>query len=82
MNTPFGNSMENHHQWHSQGDQGALDSKKNTKSREKEGENQEKMGKNQAKEEKSEGSFTLPLLTDRAGYTTEHLVPLKWSNIS
>ena len=41
------------------------------------GGNQENEGENQGKEEKSErkdknqeGSFTLPLLTDRAGYTT------------
>ena len=50
------------------------DSKKIAKNWEKEGKNQEKLGK---KEEKSgrkgknrEGSFTLPLLTDRAGYAT------------
>ena len=45
-----------------------LDSEKFAKNREKEGENQEKSGKegkNYEKEEKSEGSFTLPLLTDR-----------------
>ena len=44
-----------------------LDSEKFAKNREEEGENQEKTrksGKNR------EGSFTLPLLTDRAGYAT------------
>ena len=48
------------------------------KKREKSGKRQEKSGKNQEKEEKSgrksqnrEASFTLPLLTNRAGYATE-----------
>ena len=43
------------------------DNEKIAKIREKEGKNQEKSGK---KEESREGSFTLPLLTDRAGYAT------------
>ena len=49
--------------------------KKLSKNWEKEGENQEKLGR---KGKNQEGSFTLPLLTDRAGYATaldssEHL---------
>ena len=48
-----------------------LDSKKKSKNQEKEGkinekgENGEQKGKNQG------GSFTLPLMTDRAGYATD-----------
>ena len=64
-------------QWHShRGSRGAecpLDSKNCAKSWEKEGENQEKAGKeerNQEKRKHREGSFTLPLLTDRAGFAT------------
>ena len=42
--------------------------------------NQEKEGKNQEKEGRKgknlEGSFTLPLLTDRAGYATAKKVSL------
>ena len=55
---------------------GPLDSEKFAKNWEKEGETHEKDGKNQEKEGKSgkgknwEGSFTLPLLRDRAGYVT------------
>ena len=45
------------------------DSEKFAKNREKEGKNQEKSGK---KRKNREGSFTLPLLTDRAGYTTSY----------
>ena len=36
----------------------------------KRGKNQEKEGKLGRKEKNPEGSFTLPLLTDRAGYAT------------
>ena len=53
------------------GQSAALDSKKFAKNQEKEGENQEKSGKKREKSGKRrtnpEGSFTLPLLTDRAG---------------
>ena len=60
--------------WGCKGGQSATpDSEKFTKNREKEG----KIRKNRGKEEKSgrkgknrEGSFALPLLTDRAGYAT------------
>ena len=45
-----------------------LDIKKFAKKREKIRKKREKMGK---KRKYWEGSFTLPLLTDRAGYTTE-----------
>ena len=37
----------------------------------KEGENREKEGKIAQKRKNREGSFTLPLLTDRAGYATK-----------
>ena len=54
-----------------------LDSEEIAKNREKEGKKRGKSGKNQEKEEKSgrkgrnrEGSFTLPLLANRAGYAT------------
>ena len=69
-------------QWRShwggkKGQRATLDSEKFAKNREKEGKNQEKSGK---KEEKSgrkgknrEGSFTLPLLTDRAYYATDKI---------
>ena len=53
------------------GQSAPLDNEKNAKNREKEeGENQEKSGKMGIgkKEEKSEGSFALPLLRDRVGY--------------
>ena len=43
------------------------DSEQIAKNWEKEGKNQEKLGK---KKKNREGSFTLPLLTDRAGYAT------------
>ena len=49
------------------------DSEKNAKNREKEGKirkNREKRGEIGKKGQKSVSFFTLPLLTDRAGYTT------------
>ena len=52
-----------------------LDSKKFTKNREKEEKirkKQEKEGKIEKKRKNQEGSFTLPLLTDRTGYTTAY----------
>ena len=67
-------------QWRSQGGgwsrgQSAppLYSEKFAENQEKEGENQEKAGKRGKigkKRKNREGSFTLPLLTDRAGYAT------------
>ena len=71
-------------QWRSQyrgkGAECPLDGEKNVRNREKEGKSgkrEENRGKNQ-KQEKSgrkgqnrEGSFTLPLLTNRAGYATD-----------
>ena len=52
-----------------------LDSKKMVKNWEKLGKREEKSGKNQEKSGKKgqnwEGSFTLPLLTNRAGYATD-----------
>ena len=48
-----------------------LTAKKNAKNWETGGENQEKEEKSQEKEEKLEGSFTLPLLTEWAGYATD-----------
>ena len=57
---------------------------KNWKKIKKNREKEEKSGKNQEKEEKSgrngnnrEISFTLPLLTDRAGYATKSRPPLR-----
>ena len=51
-----------------------LTAKKNAKNRGKEGENQEKAdikeGKIGKKRKNREGSFILPLLTDRTGYAT------------
>ena len=44
-----------------------FESEKFAKNQEKEGENREKAGK---KRKNQVGSFTLPLLTDRAGYAT------------
>ena len=59
------------------GQSAPLDSKKTCKKSGKRGKHWEGEGKNWEKEEKSgrkgknqEGSFTLPLLTDRAGYAT------------
>ena len=51
------------------GQSGPLDSEKFAKNREKEGENQEKKEEIGKKRKNREGCFTLPLLTDRAGYT-------------
>ena len=52
----------------------SLTAKENAKYQEKEGENQEKVGKKGRNQEQKEKSgrffFTLPLLTDRAGYAT------------
>ena len=48
-----------------------LTAKTFAKNQEKEGKNQEKSGR---KGNNREGSFTLPLLTNRAGYATEILV--------
>ena len=48
-----------------------LTAKNLPKNQEKEGENQEKEGKIGKKRKNHEGSFTLPLLTDRAGYATD-----------
>ena len=47
------------------------DSEKFAKNWEKEGKNQEKEEKSGRKGKNREGSFTLPLLTDRAGYATD-----------
>ena len=52
-----------------------LDREKFAKNCEKEGVNQEiagKRGKKLGKRKNRKGSFTLPLLTDRAGYATGH----------
>ena len=58
--------------WEGKKREADLDSKKkNAKNWEKEGENQEKAGKGGKKRTNWEGSFTLPLLTERAGYATE-----------
>ena len=62
-------------QWHShRGVKGGrvppLIAKNLPKIRKKEGENQEKREKISKKRTNWEGSFTLPLLTDRAGYAT------------
>ena len=48
------------------------DSEKFAKNQEKGGENQVKTGKRGIKRKIREGSFTLQLLTDRAGYVTEY----------
>ena len=56
------------HQWHSHGGQSAThDSKKFAKNQEKSEKKRKKSGR---KGKNWEGSFTLPLLTDRAGYAT------------
>ena len=69
-------------QWRSHGGSKghSLTAKKITKNRDKEGLNWEKEGQNWGKEDKlgrkgkdREGSFTLPLLTDTAGYATTSL---------
>ena len=58
--------------WGGQGGQSATpDSEKIAKNQEKEGENREKRRKIGKKRQKSGMFFHLPLLTDRAGYTTE-----------
>ena len=58
----------------SRGQSATPDSEKFAKNLEKEGKNQEKSGKREEesgrKGKNLEGSFTLPLLTDRAGYAT------------
>ena len=46
---------------------------KNRKNQEKEGENWEKEEKLGRKDKNHEGSFTLPLLTGRNGYTTVYV---------
>ena len=57
--------------WGGQGGQSAIpDSEKFAKNREKSGKIGKKEGKSGRKGKNQEGSFTLPLLTDRAGYAT------------
>ena len=59
--------------WEFGGQSATPDSEKIAKNREKEGKNLEKSRKKEKsgrKGKKQEGSFTLPLLTDRAGYAT------------
>ena len=64
------------HQWHShhrvkEGQSAPHDStRENAKNLEKLGKNQENRGKIRKKRKNRKGSFTLPLLTDRAGYAT------------
>ena len=70
-------------QWHSQyGGKGGRVPPLTMKKLQKLGQRKRKSGKNQEKEEKSgrngnnrEGSFTLPFLTDRAGYATVSSLP-------
>ena len=61
-------------QWrsHWDGKGGHPDSEKIAKNREKSGKIQEKEEKSGRKGKNREVSFTLPLLTDRAGYATDH----------
>ena len=64
----------------SRGQNATPDSENFAKNREKEGENQEKSGKKDKlgrKGKNREVSFTLPLLTDRAGYATEATVSFR-----
>ena len=63
------------HQWHShhrvkEGQSAPMTAQKNAKNLEKLGKNQENRGKIRKKRKNRKGSFTLPLLTDRAGYAT------------
>ena len=64
-------------QWHSHwgvkvGQSAPPSSEKFAKNQGKEGENQKKLGKRGKIRKKRQGSFTLPLLADRAGYATEY----------
>ena len=56
--------------WGSRGQSATPDSEKFAKDQEKEGKNREKEEESGRKGKNREGSFTLPLLTDRAGYAT------------
>ena len=63
-------------QWRSQyrgkgGQSAPLDSENNVKNRKKREKIRKKIGKSGRKGQKQEGSFTLSLLTNRAGYATE-----------
>ena len=60
------------------GQSAPLTAKKIAKNREKEGENEEKEGKIEKKRTNRQGSFTLPLLTDRAGYATAKGTKMKF----
>ena len=62
--------MKNPHTPTLGGQSATPDSKKIAKKEEKRGKNQEKLGR---KGKNQEGSFTLPLLTERAGYATANL---------
>ena len=75
----------NYFQWHSHWEQSApLDSKKLPKIGKKGGENQERGTKREKigkRGQNREGSFTLPLLTDRAGYATDYFLKFLWVNM-